>query len=262
MRIFVAATFVLMALSGCASQSDLNGDCTGSVSTGPNGEVSASGGCGDCQGSAMAGNGDAGASGSCNGCSGTATAGGAAAGSAGSCMGCSGSANANGGSAGSSGSCVECTASASSGSNQAAASTSGACSPMKTKDVSVYTFAGTVTGASPPNPTGPGGVSSQLPIAKHDTFAVANGTLALAFAADIGAGSGGARIEVHAPDGTLAYASETRFCGGAPGGPVTACNTASGAVTTDMHAEGTYNVDYYIGGAFGISLDVVATVPA
>lgn len=208
------------------------------------GEAYAAGGCGPCAGEARAGPGYAEVSGGCMGCEGAAAASAGSASASGDCMGCTGGATAEG-SARSDG--------------FAAAGASGTCfggTYVATKDVSVYSFAGLVTGASPADPMGDGQIVP-TPIAKSDSFVVSNGTLSLMFASDY-SGSGSGRIEVYGPANDVVYHSADHYCAGAAG--VATCTMQGAEGQTDVVAPGTYTVHYLVAGAADVTLDVVATV--
>ncbi len=242
MRLILAAAMIAATLAGCATNGSQFGDCTGSVSAGPGGgEVSGS--CGDCSGTAGGGAGasEASVSGSCGECSGTASAG-AQAEASGSCAGCNGTAEA-GAKATSSGNCT------------------GIGGKVRTKGVSDYSFAGTITAASPANPLGPGPATAGTAAAKSDTFEVANGTLDLAFSERYTGGSGNGRIEVLAPDGGIVFLGAYNVCGGAPGQPPACAFMATGVAEQEFEP-GMYVVNYYIAGALDVRMDVLATVPA
>src|ERR1041385_7948602 len=80
------------------------------------------------------------------------------------------------------------------------AGTPGATPALPTRDVSLYKFDALVTGGSAPTPADTGGAADQVPLAKTDTFTVANGTLSLSIAGDLNTGSGSGRIEIYAPE--------------------------------------------------------------
>jgi hypothetical protein len=140
------------------------------------------------------------------------------------------------------------------------AGTPGATPAMPTHDVSLYKFDDLVTGGSAPNPADTGGAADQVPLAKTDTFTVANGTLSLSIAGDLNTGSGSGRIEIYAPGGVLAWSSDTYDIAGAPGvvGVGVTAQTASDA--SGVPPEGAYEVRYYVAGAMQASVEVTATL--
>ena len=122
--------------------------------------------------------------------------------------------------------------------------------------VAAYEFTGLVTGASPPDPQAEGGAAEQLPLAKVDTFEAPAGTVRLSYSSDL-QGTGSGRVEVYAPDGALAYSSETRM----------ACAVAACLVETTTSSEpavlpGAYEVRYYVAGALDVEVGVEAFFPS
>lgn len=123
------------------------------------------------------------------------------------------------------------------------------------RDVVIYDFTGQVAGAAAPPAPG------LVPPTKVDSFQVVNGTTELSFEASFagGASVGYARIEVYAPDGKLAYATNDEACGMAAG--TGACLNLGSPTSPGEAIAGTYEVHYEVVGVFDLALQVTATQP-
>ena len=125
----------------------------------------------------------------------------------------------------------------------------------KPTTVALYALSEAVTGASPPSPLDHGAVATQAPVAKADTFEVAENITRLTVQAEATSGAGSARLEIHGPDGGLVFSTATYYMAGAPNAPtVILSNAATERAPAGDPAPGTYTVTYHVGGT--IQFDV------
>lgn len=131
----------------------------------------------------------------------------------------------------------------------------------KPKPEKLYSFDGTVTGASPTQISEPGRLSDATPIAKTDTFKVQGNFSRLSVTVGA-AGTGNGRMEIYNENGDLVFSTETNYYVGKPGGdPIGFSNTASAVDETKDPENGTYTVHYYVAGAFGFTVKVEGVPP-
>lgn len=122
----------------------------------------------------------------------------------------------------------------------------------------VYAFDDLVTGASVPNPAGPGGLVAAVPFALRETF-VLDAPMELRFAlGDAFTGAAAARIEVVDPAGARIYVGDLDVVAG-----VVRANPVAldGTEMDDVHPAGEYAVEYYVAGAYAVQFTVEGRAP-